>query len=138
VLGKPVEFSEKERALLFTVAASRTIRPESLTDALWPDSDGDVALNALKACLHRLRSRSGDPRIVRRVGRAYALHPGADVDLWKLDVRPNGSPTEELAAMREALRTGAHKRATLGSWFSPFETLLERRLTAIEQQVVSK
>lgn len=138
VLGKPVEFSEKERALLFTVAASRTIRPESLTDALWPDSDGDVALNALKACLHRLRRRSGDPRIVRRVGRAYALHPGADVDLWRLDGALSDGQTGELIVMGEAFRKGAHTRATLGAWFTPFETLVIRKLEEAERHAVSR
>jgi hypothetical protein len=138
VLGKPVEFPEKERALLFTVAASKTIRPEPLTDALWPESDGDVALNALKACLHRLRRRTGDPRIIRRVGRAYALHPGADVDLWRLDVALSEGQTEEIAAIRESFCRGAQRRATLGSWFTPFETLIARRLEEVERRAVSK
>jgi DNA-binding SARP family transcriptional activator len=138
VRGQQVEFSEKERALLFTVAATRTISPEVLADALWPDSDGDAALNALKVCLHRLRRRAGDPRVVRRIGQAYSLHPGADVDLWRLDIVPSGAEPADLTAMREAFGTGTQKRATLGPWFSQFETLLARKLEEIEQSVASK
>ena len=132
VLGERVEFSEKERALLFTIAESRTIRPELLADALWPESDGDAALNALKVSLHRLRRRGGDPRIVRRIGQAYALHPGADVDIWRLDAALHRGNPEELAVMRRAIRKGAQKRGTLGTWFMPFEALLARRSQHID------
>jgi hypothetical protein len=134
VLGELVELSEKERALLFTVAASKTpSNPDLLADALWPDSDGDAARNALRVCLHRVRRHAGDPRIVRRLGQGYALHPGADVDLWRLDVALKAARTDELNLLGKSVREGAARRATLGYWFAPFETLLACKLDEIER-----
>jgi hypothetical protein len=85
-----------------------------------------------------LRRRGGDPRIVRRIGQAYALHPGADVDIWRLDAALHRGNPEELAVMRRAIRKGAQKRGTLGTWFVPFEALLARRLQDIDRSSISK
>jgi hypothetical protein len=134
ILGEPVELPKKERELLFTVAASNgPINGELLCDALWPDSDGDAARNALYVCLHRLRKHARDPRIVQRVDQGYALHPGADVDLWRIESAVAGERTDELEALSESLRAGAAKRASLARWFAPFEIRLARLLERIER-----
>lgn len=134
VLGEPIELPDKERALLFTVAASNgPVNGDLLADALWPDSDGDAARNALKVCLHRLRRHAGDPRIVRRVDEGYALHPGADVDLWKLEAALKGARKSELEALGHSLRDGASGRATLGLWFAGFEMQLARKLEEVDR-----
>ena len=43
------------------VFGSRDVNATYLTDALWPDSDGDDANNALKTAVHRLRKLLGQP-----------------------------------------------------------------------------
>lgn len=84
-LGMRIELPAKEVELLFTVASSQNaIGADELVDALWPEASGDAAQNAFRVCLHRLRRHVGDPRVIRRVGKAYALHPGAVADLWSL------------------------------------------------------
>ncbi len=63
--------------LLYLLAAQgqTPIAQDALADALWPDSDGDAARNALDNALHRLRKwLGGDDRIVLRHG-ALRLNP---------------------------------------------------------------
>jgi hypothetical protein len=134
VMGKSVELPEKERALLFTVAQSKgLIAGDVLADSLWPDSDGDAARNSLSVCLHRLRRHAGDARIVQHIGQGYALHPGADVDLWKLEAALKAGQEEEVSVLCQSLRDGATRRAAFGSWFSPFEMQLARKLEEVER-----
>jgi DNA-binding SARP family transcriptional activator len=133
-MGKSVELPEKERALLFTVAQSKgLIAGDVLADSLWPDSDGDAARNSLSVCLHRLRRHAGDARIVQHIGQGYALHPGADVDLWKLEAALKAGQEEEVSVLCQSLRDGATRRAAFGSWFSPFEMQLARKLEEVER-----
>lgn len=134
VLGQALELPDKERALLFTVAASGgLINGDLLCDALWPESDGDAARNSLYVCLHRLRKHAGDPRIVQRLDQGYTLHPGADVDLWKLEAALVAKRADELKVFSRLLSDGALRRATLGRWFEPFENRLARMLEQIER-----
>jgi hypothetical protein len=134
VMGRSVELPDKERALLFTVAESKgPINSDVLADALWPDSDGDAAHNSLSVCLHRLRRHAGDARIVQHFGQGYALHPGADVDLWRLEAALRAGQEEEVAVLRQSLLEGATTRAALGSWFAPFEIQLAQKLKDIDR-----
>lgn len=140
VLGARVELPDKELELLLTVASTQSaIGGDELADALWPEADGDAARNALYACLHRLRKRLGDPRVIRRMGRGYALCPGAEVDLWRLQSAlaecARGSArehVEELSQLDAAIRAGREQRAVLGSWFYSFEQILSRRMDELE------
>lgn len=134
LLNEAVDLPEKERELLFTVAASNgVINGDLLCDALWPDSDGDAARNALYVCLHRLRKHARDPRIVRRFEQGYALHPGADVDLWRLEAALSSGGRGELERLSQSVRDGAAKRARLGRWFEPFEARLGQMLERVDR-----
>ena len=60
---------------LLAAQGQTPIAQDALADALWPDSDGDAARNALDNALHRLRKwLGGDDRIVLRQG-ALRLNP---------------------------------------------------------------
>ncbi len=79
--GAPMASSRKESRrlleLLGVLAAhgNTPVHQDQIADALWPDSDGDAARNALDNALHRLRKTlGGDDRIVVRQG-ALALNP---------------------------------------------------------------
>jgi ATP/maltotriose-dependent transcriptional regulator MalT/DNA-binding SARP family transcriptional activator len=69
--GQPLRFSRKAQkkpldllqALI--AAGSRGIRDEELADALWPEADGDAALQSLKITLHRLRVLIGREEAVK-------------------------------------------------------------------------
>ena len=139
VMGRSVELPDKERALLFTVAESKgPTNGDALADALWPESDGDAARNSLSVCLHRLRRHAGDARIVQHVGQGYALHPDAEVDLWRLEAALKTGEEEQIAVLRESLRDGATRRAALGSWFAPFEIQLAQKLKELDRRPASR
>jgi hypothetical protein len=143
-LGARVDLPDKELELLFTVASSRTpMNGNELLDALWPDADGDLASGTFRVCLHRLRRHIGDPRVVRRVGQAYVLHPGAAVDLWKLQDALTAcersianDELDELGRLYAPLRDGSGRRAMLGIWFAPFERMLAHRQADAERFLI--
>ncbi len=142
--ARSISLTEKQLELLFAVASvRRAVSDEELIDSLWPESDGDAARNSLRVCLHGLRKNAGDARIVVRLGKGFALHPWADVDLWRFQshlsaCRKSGGRegAAELRAMCETLREGKGRRATLGAWFYRFEQMLNRKLDEAERLLV--
>lgn len=139
--GARIPLAENELELLLAVAAAPAgLKDTDLIDDLWPESDGDAARNAFRVCLHRLRKKSADARIVARVGKGYVVHPWADVDLWRFESLiatcreskgKNGAT--ELRELCDAVRAGGGRRGTLGEWFYRFEQVLTRRLDEAQQ-----
>jgi two-component SAPR family response regulator len=57
-----------------------------LTDALWPDSDGDAGYHALESALYRLRQLLGAPGAVTMAGGKLSLdHNYFWVDMWAFE-----------------------------------------------------
>jgi hypothetical protein len=134
MLGEVLELPDKERELLFTLAASNGLmNGDLLCDVLWPESDGDAARNAFHVCLHRLRKHARDPRIVQCLDQGYALHPGADVDLWRLEAALASAQADEVETLSQLARGGEARRASLGRWFAPFEIRLTHTFEKIER-----
>ena len=99
-----------------------------MADALWPDSDGDAARNALDNALHRLRKMlGGDDRVLLRQG-ALQLNPQrcwTDVGaLEALLARLEACPTDDIASL--GLATRALYRAPLLP-DEPLPIVMERR-----------
>lgn len=69
--GEQIAFSgkaqQKPLSLLKAIIAlgRPDVEAEQLTDALWPDADGDTAYISLKTTLHRLRQMLGTEEIIR-------------------------------------------------------------------------
>jgi DNA-binding SARP family transcriptional activator len=89
VSGQPVLFARKAQRRPLTllkalIALGGTNVLESrLTDALWPDSDGDAAHQALATTLHRLRKLLGQHRAIVLADRRFTLNPDLCwVDAW--------------------------------------------------------
>ncbi|WP_137128347.1 winged helix-turn-helix domain-containing protein [Roseomonas sp. HF4] len=114
----PLPSSRKESRrlleLLRLLAAhgSTPLAQERVADALWPDSDGDAARNALDNALHRLRKMlGGDDRVLLRQG-ALQLSPqrcwtdvGAlEALLARLETCPTGEIVGHGAAIRALYR----------------------------------
>ena len=79
-----------------------------LTDALWPDSEGDAGYHALESALYRLRQLLGAPSAVAMAGGKLTLDRRQIwVDMWAFESElragnaDDGSPTERLARLRE-------------------------------------
>lgn len=87
--NEPVAFSRKAprkpMALLKAVVAlgGRDVATERLTDALWPELDGDAARQAFDIALHRLRKLVGVPEAIQlHDGRLYLDPHRCWADAW--------------------------------------------------------
>ena len=90
--GKPVQFSgkasQKPLTMLKTLIAlgGREVRGDSISDALWPDADGDMAHKSFATTLHRLRRLLGDRKVIRlRDGRLTMDQRYCWVDAWAFE-----------------------------------------------------
>jgi two-component SAPR family response regulator len=79
-----------------------------LTDALWPDSEGDAGYHALESALYRLRQLLGAPSAVVMAGGKLTLdRRQVWVDMWAFESElragnaNNSDPAERLARLRE-------------------------------------
>jgi hypothetical protein len=95
---RPLEILEALVAL-----GAREVDANALSDALWPDSDGDAAQHALETGLHRLRKLVGKQAVVQRAGRISLDERTVWLDLWALE--------RELVACERATRRGASAEA---------------------------
>ncbi|MFV2082546.1 MAG: BTAD domain-containing putative transcriptional regulator, partial [bacterium] len=89
---KPIRFSGKAQRrpldLLKALIAfgGREVSSERLMDALWPDSDGDMAQNSFNAALHRLRKLMGIKEALTLQDGRLSLDPRyCWVDLWAFE-----------------------------------------------------
>jgi len=90
--GKPVRFTrkaqEKPLALLKALIAfgGREVHEEQITDALWPDADGDLAHKSFATTLWRLRKLIGHPDAIQLSDRKLTLDPRyCWVDVWAFE-----------------------------------------------------
>lgn len=77
---KPIE-------LLKTLLAfgARDVKDEQLSNALWPDADGESAHKSFTTTLHRLRKIVGNDQAILLKGRKVSLNPDLCwVDIWQL------------------------------------------------------
>ena len=116
--GAPIRFSRRAQRkpleLLQALLANGGVEvgASTLTDALWPDSEGDAAYHALESALYRLRQLLGAPSAVSMAGGKLTLDRRQFwVDMWAFESQlqagnagPSGA-SERLARMR-ALYTG--------------------------------
>ena len=128
----PASRKESRRLLellrLLAAHGSAAVAQERVADALWPDSDGDAARNALDNALHRLRKMlGGDDRVLLRQG-ALQLNPQrcwTDVGaLEALLMRLEACPAGEIASHASVIR--ALYRAPLLP-DEPLPIVMERR-----------
>jgi len=78
-----------------------------ITEALWPDSEGDKSANALKVAVHRLRKLLGDESAVRTVRGSIFL----DEQLCWTDVGEFENLTDQAERHRGANQMDAFERA---------------------------
>ncbi|HSL92397.1 MAG TPA: hypothetical protein VK863_07090, partial [Candidatus Limnocylindrales bacterium] len=90
--GKPLPFSRKgqQKPLLMIKAlialGGREVTEEQMTDVLWPDAEGDLALQSFATTLHRLRHLLGNEKAVPlREGRLSLDRRYCWVDAWSFE-----------------------------------------------------
>jgi DNA-binding SARP family transcriptional activator len=116
--GRPIRFSHKVQrkplALLKSLIAGggRAVSEELITDALWPDAEGDAARTALASTLHRLRDLLGhEDAIDRKDGKLTLVPQFCWVDVWAVDRLLTRA--EVAAADRARVREFTRKAADL-------------------------
>jgi LuxR family maltose regulon positive regulatory protein len=90
--GAPIRFSRRAQRkpleLLQALIAQGGVEigASTLTDALWPDSEGDAAYHALESALYRLRQLLGAPSAVSMAGGKLTLDRRQFwVDMWAFE-----------------------------------------------------
>jgi len=90
--GKPIQFSRKAQqkplSMLKALIAfgSRNVREDQISDALWPEADGDIAYDSFKTTLHRLRKMVGYEKAIQlHEGRLTLDDKLCWVDVWAFE-----------------------------------------------------
>lgn len=112
--GAPIRFSRRAQRkpleLLQALIAHGGVEvgASTLTDALWPDSEGDAAYHALESALYRLRQLLGAPSAVSMAGGKLTLDRRQFwVDMWAFESElqagkaDHSGAVERLPKMRE-------------------------------------
>ena len=90
--GEPLKFTgkvqQKPLALLKVLIAfgGKNVAEEQITDALWPDADGDLAHRSFEMAVHRLRKLLGNDKIIQLQERRLTLDTSLSwVDVWAFE-----------------------------------------------------
>lgn len=123
--GEAVRFKRKSQQrpleLLKALIAfgGREVPAVQVTDALWPEAEGDAAQQALTATLHRLRQLLGHEHAVTLQRRALTLDPRLCwIDVWAFE----GALDQGAATARagDAARAMPIYERAVASYHSPF------------------
>jgi len=105
--GKPLEFSGKaqrkplELLMALVALGGRDVSERELTEALWPDAEGDAAHQACAVALHRLRRLLGCDEAVSLQRNHFTLDPRyVWVDAWAFErglAAPGSDPARVVA-----------------------------------------
>lgn len=113
--GKPVQFSRKAQQrpldLLMALIAlgGRDVREDELTDALWPESDGDTAHKAFATTLFRLRQLIKCEKAITLIEGKLTIDPRyCYVDAWAF----------ERALMSAAKETRSGRHSEISIWMT--------------------
>jgi DNA-binding winged helix-turn-helix (wHTH) protein len=110
---------------------------DALAAAIWPELDGEAALNTLKVCVSRTRAQVGDKDVILSTKRGYVLSERVGVDIDDYErlarcVRDTARPGEPLrrhvAEAAGALLAFEGSRRTLHAhwaWFTPYQARVE-------------
>ncbi|MFZ0468583.1 MAG: BTAD domain-containing putative transcriptional regulator [Thiogranum sp.] len=149
VNGEPVQSGGKAQKkpleLLKALVAfgGRAVSDTLITDALWPDADGDDARHSLKTTVHRLRKLLGNEQAILIDGGKLSLNPRCCwTDVWafeRLLGRQHGSgaddadQAERLERAIDIYKGGFLNAEGEESWMlAPRERLRNRYLHAVE------
>jgi LuxR family maltose regulon positive regulatory protein len=144
----PIRFSRRTQRkpleLLQALIAfgGKEVGASVLTDALWPDSEGDAAYHALESALYRLRLLLGAPSALTMAGGKLSLDPQQFwVDMWAFEgglqtlARGAIQPAEQLKRMRELYAGHFLEHESERSWALKRRQMLQERLVRSIREV---
>lgn len=113
--GKPLAYGRKkpvrplELLKYLTAQGTREVAETRVADALWPDLDGDEALNTLATNVHRLRRLLGHGDAIVYQGRSVGLNPEfVWCDVAAFERRLEAAVSAKDAVEREKLWASVH------------------------------
>ena len=125
--GAPIEqtahSARKPLELLAALIAlgGRGVGQERITEALWPDADGDAAHRAFDTTLHRLRKLLGnDELLALKDGRLTLDARSAWVDCWSLERLLTQVEKMSGAKGADTEQVGSLEKEILGLYHGPF------------------
>ncbi|MBM4348204.1 MAG: tetratricopeptide repeat protein, partial [Deltaproteobacteria bacterium] len=133
--GKPIQFARKVQqkplAMLKALVAfgGKKVREDQMVDALWPESDGDMAHQSFETTLHRLRQLTGIPdAIIRKEGSLTLDQRYWWVDTWAFEhlvreVDAAWRKEEKEISLEEAVSLNEKAIGLYQGTFLPKETL---------------
>ena len=149
--GTPLTAARKipRRTLLFLKAliafGGREVAETDISDALWPDADGDMAHQAFATTLHRVRKLLGQPNLIHQQDKKLTLNAHwCWVDAWGIEslsgkaqssIQGEDKQSEEETLKRlVALYQGPFLSDDIHEpWTAPMRERLRRKyLTALE------
>lgn len=133
---KPLELLQA-----LAVLGGKDVPEHALSEALWPESDGDAAQHALETTLYRLRRSLGPDLVLQRQRRISFADGQCGIDALQLDgrlratqaelTRPGGPSPERLRADADAicaLYRGPLLPGVEAAWAADARLRLRRRL----------
>jgi ATP/maltotriose-dependent transcriptional regulator MalT len=144
--GVPLRFAGKAQKkpleLLKALIAlgGRDVSEAKLADALWPEAEGDAAVQALRTTLFRLRKLIGEEVILRQDGRLTLDPTCCWVDCWAFE-RLSSDDTADSPVRLERLRK-LHQGPFLDGtddapWARPLRNRLQAKLARLLGTLVS-
>lgn len=132
--GQPLRFGRKTpkrllSLLQYVVAlGGRDVSEHRITDALWPDADGDEAHRCLNLSLHRLRQLLGDMEAIRFSGGKVSLNSERVwVDaLCMNNARDQRDPAESQAIAMSVYRGEFLESEPEAAWMFPMRARLRQ------------
>ncbi|MFY9179831.1 MAG: hypothetical protein WAO12_08675, partial [Venatoribacter sp.] len=127
---QPVVLNGKIRELFFSLAAlgnaDLPISRNTLQDQLWPDSQGDLAKQALDTSIHRLRKLLGTENLILSLPNGLMLNPNmVRVDYWDLLIEL-GKAKHNDAEIQTLLHFLQQLNQDDNSWQLPKDSLIRR------------
>lgn len=131
---REIPVGERSFEVLAALALRGEASREELTDLLWPDLDPHAAANALKMCVHRIRTAARCKDLIESTKSGYRLGREAAVDTREVE-RAFALLSDEKASLelrseldRVAGRLGASSLGRLGrcEWAGPHVAYLEK------------
>jgi LuxR family transcriptional regulator, maltose regulon positive regulatory protein len=120
----------------------REVGVSVLTDALWPDSEGDLAYHALESALYRLRQLLGSPSaLTMAAGKLSLDRQQFWVDMWAFEgevqalSRSAIQPAEQLTRMRQLYTGHFLEHQSERPWALKRRQMLQERLVRSIREV---
>jgi DNA-binding SARP family transcriptional activator len=143
--GVPVRVSDGTLQLLvFFAVTGRPVGRDTIVDRMWPDLDGDSAVNALKMCVHRARVQLESSEAITSRKGSYALGDNVTTTYQHILDLAGAAQSRTLTDETRKELPGVYERLSRGlmagwaawTWFVPYTRVLTDAMRSIAKHLV--